>query len=98
MYFLRCLTTRATILPSPICTVRSHILAIGGCNSCIFSGHTAATLLLAHALAAAHPEWTGPLLVYCVLASAAILVTRSHYTVDVLVAWIASYAVVHAVS
>ena len=67
---------------------------MGGCNSCIFSGHTALTLLFAHTLAKAEPRLRPWVLGYCLVASTAIVATRAHYTVDVVVAWIAVAAIV----
>ena len=97
MYAMRCMTISATILPSPICQgSKTAAQAIGGCHSCIFSGHTALTLLLAYFVAMALPHLAPWLVAYCVVASLAIVATRSHYTVDVLVAWIAAYALTGA--
>lgn len=91
--FVRLICTRATVLPSPICNkYNSAPRAIGGCHDCIFSGHTVITLLLAHQLLQCFPEHKEALFVYCILGSLAIVVTRSHYTIDVIVAWIVAYA------
>lgn len=97
---LRCITMSVTLLPSPICTPGRSCAAIGGCHDCIFSGHTAMTLLLAYALARHFDgDWqvVVPLLAYSLATSALVVMTRAHYTVDVVVAWVAAYAVVKAV-
>ena len=86
---LRVITTRATHMPSPICTRRSFKpLVLGGCYDCIFSGHTFTTLLLAHTIASARPCYTHLLFGYSLLSSVFIVASRSHYTIDVLVAWV----------
>ena len=94
MFTLRAVTTSVTVLPSPICQGGRSSRAVGGCNSCIFSGHTVLTLLFAHTLAKAEPHLRPWLLVYCLVASIVIVATRAHYTVDVVVAWIAAAAIV----
>ena len=93
LFFLRSVTMSVTTLPSPICTATRRNGSIGGCHDCIFSGHTALTLLFAYHIAQARGHRV-ELLVYCLAASALIVATRSHYTVDVLVAWLAVYALV----
>ena len=93
-FALRCVTMSVTVLPSPICQGTQRAGALGGCHGCIFSGHTATTLLLAHAAATARPELAPALLAYCVAASACIVASRAHYSVDVVVAWIAVAALV----
>lgn len=90
---LRCVCVSVTVLPSPICRLGRGVRAVGGCHDCIFSGHTALTLVLAHTLAQMAPRLAIPLAAYCVLTSLLIVATRSHYTIDVLVAWIVVYAV-----
>jgi hypothetical protein len=91
--FFRTVMTSVTILPSPICTIRKSY-AIGGCNDCIFSGHTALTLVFAYYIAKCYPRKTKSLLMYSLLTSLLIIITRSHYTIDVIVAWFVVYAVV----
>ena len=94
-HLIRIVTTRVTILPSPICTASFRKpRAAGGCYDCIFSGHTSTTLLLSYFVYRYVPRWRWPLLAYCLAASLMIVATRSHYTIDVLVAWVVSYAVV----
>lgn len=96
-FMLRCITTMVTVLPSPICGKKASPQAIGGCNDCIFSGHTALTLLFAYAIYICQPTLMIPLLLYCIFASLWIILSRSHYTIDVLVAWIVVYAVILSV-
>jgi hypothetical protein len=94
MYLLRIFTTRATILPSPICTKERAASAIGGCHDCVFSGHTATMLLMAYFVYKRRADWLWPLVGYSILSTLAIVVTRSHYTIDVVVAWITVYAII----
>ena len=95
VYLIRVITTSATVLPSPICSAsRPSCRAVGGCHACIFSGHTATTLLFAWHLQKCFPEYTYHLLAYSVLSSLLIVATRSHYTIDVLVAWIVVHSLV----
>jgi hypothetical protein len=95
MFALRSVTVSATVLPSPICQGNKRMTdAVGGCHACVFSGHVACTLLLAHAASRVLP--TAPLVAYCLVASFLVVATRSHYSVDVLVAWIVAYALTRA--
>ena len=93
LFFLRILCFSFTILPCPY-TLTSHPKSIGGTNDCMFSGHTACTLLFAYIICAKIPGLKWPLLLYSLLASMLIVSTRSHYTADIIVAWIATYAVI----
>ena len=93
IFFLRILCFSFTILPCPY-TLTSRPKSIDGTNDCMFSGHTACTLLFAYIICAKIPSLKWPLLLYCLLASMLIVSTRSHYTADIIVAWIAAYAVI----
>ena len=94
IYILRAITTRVTILPSPICEKLKVVSAVGGCYDCIFSGHTALMLIFAYYIYKQNPKHKPYLIAYCILGSVFIIVTRSHYTIDVLVAWIVVYAII----
>lgn len=91
---LRCVCFSVTVLPTPfdVCDP----LAVGGCHDCVFSGHTAITLLFASVIYEVYPDMKWPLLAYCILGSLFIVMTRSHYTIDVIVAWIATHSVLCA--
>ena len=91
---LRALTTRVTILPSPICD-KTHPKALGGCNSCIFSGHAAFMLIFSYYIYKCFPQMLKWLLIYAILGSVLIITTRSHYTIDVLVSWLAVYTILN---
>jgi len=93
LMILRVITFSITILPSPICSKRSHPLAMGGCRDMIFSGHVTSMLLLAYTLYKHNPQYETALILYCTIGSLLIIATRSHYTIDVIVAYIAVYAV-----
>ena len=98
VFFARSLTFSCTLLPSPLssCMVKGS-QSVGGCHDCIFSGHTAMTLVLAYFLQKAYPSCKCALLSYCVIASLLITMTRAHYTIDVLVAWIVVYAIIKTI-
>ena len=94
--FLRSLTTVVTVLPSPICGMKK-VEAIGGCHDCIFSGHTSMTLIFSYFIYLCIPDLKELLIGYSILTSFFIIVTRSHYTIDVIVAWIVVYAIIKSV-
>ena len=96
MMFFRCITVMVTRLPSPICAHVDKVVAIGGNNSCIFSGHVALTILFAYVIYRHAPSYRRPLLAYCIITSLLIAATRSHYTIDIIVAWITVYAIIKA--
>ena len=94
---LRSITTIVTILPSPICG-QKKVEAIGGCHDCIFSGHTSMTLIFCYYMYLHNPYLKWPLLLYSMIGSFLIIITRSHYTIDVLIAWIVVYAALKTVN
>jgi hypothetical protein len=87
--FIRAFTTIATILPKhKVCDEKIGIrsLFLGGCYDKIFSGHTSFILLMSLLYYREHII-TLPLLIGINATNIlAILATRSHYTVDVLLA------------
>ena len=91
LLIVRAVFFSVTILPSPICSRRFKPHAIGGCHDCIFSAHTVATLVLAHSLYQHNPDYLGALMVYCILGSLLIIGTRSHYSIDVITAYVVVY-------
>ena len=94
IFLLRAFTITATILPSPICRDGKQSKAMGGCSDCIFSGHMACTLLYAYLIYKHTRAYKYLLLLYCILSGLFISMTRSHYTIDVIVAWLAVYAII----
>ena len=87
--FIRAFTTIATILPKhKICNEKINIrsLLLGGCYDKIFSGHTSFTLLLTLLYYREHIINLPLLIGINATNIPAILATRSHYTVDVLLA------------
>jgi len=87
--FIRAFTTISTILPKhSICdeTITTHSLLLGGCYDKIFSGHTSFTLLLTLLYYREHIINLPLLIGINATNILAILATRSHYTVDVLLA------------
>ena len=86
---IRAFTTISTILPKhKICneTIGIRSLLLGGCYDKIFSGHTSFTLLLTLLYYREHIINLPLLLGINAANILAILATRSHYTVDVLLA------------
>ena len=67
--------------------------AVGGCNSCVYSGHAALMLIFLHYICKYYPNWLKLSLIYAILGSLIVIITRSHYTVDVLVSWLAVYSI-----
>ena len=93
---LRSIMINVTVLPSPICDSqnRTKVNAIGGCHGCIFSGHTSLIILFSYLIYKCYPKMKIFLLIYSILSSFLITITRSHYTIDVLVAWIVAYCII----
>ena len=86
---IRAFTTISTILPKhKICNdkINTRSLLLGGCYDKIFSGHTSFTLLLTLLYYREHIINLPVLLGVNITNILAILATRSHYTVDVLLA------------
>jgi hypothetical protein len=87
--FIRAFTIVSTILPKhEICEVNFSLreFFLGGCYDKIFSGHTSFTLLLTLLYFREHIIGIIPLLGINIINCLLILATRSHYTVDVLLA------------
>lgn len=96
LIFLRSLTIFFTILPKHAdCSKRFEwsTCLVGQCYDKIFSGHTALTVLAALLLVRNGyvPKWLGALFVS--LETILILLTRSHYSVDVVFAMVITYLV-----
>lgn len=91
LMILRALVFSLTIIPSSFCSRGGKSNAIGGCHDCIYSGHTVATLILAYSVYQHNPQYQTALTMYCILGSLLIIGTRSHYTIDVIIAYIVVY-------
>ena len=96
--FIRCITTCVTIMP-PIkdCKIKLenknniYNYIIGHCNDKIFSGHTSFMLILFFVIYKYKILKSNYLIIYgllILLNSFLIILTRSHYTVDVILAYI----------
>lgn len=95
---IRALTIVATILPKhEKCEVKGNgflnFLSGGGCYDKIFSGHTAVVTLLGLNLLAANALNTPLFWGISAINAIVILLTRAHYTVDVILGFIISYLV-----
>ena len=91
VYCLRALFNIVTILPCPRALHRFK--SFGGKYTCIFSGHTAFLVVLSYFIFKRLPELKYHLMTFCLLGSLFIVMSRTHYTVDVLVAWLVVYVV-----
>ena len=96
LIFLRSLTILFTILPKhEKCSKRFEwsTCLVGQCYDKIFSGHTALTVLAALLLVRNGyiPSWLG--IMFVSLETLFILLTRSHYSVDVVFAMVITYVV-----
>ena len=100
IYLLRELTTAVTLLPPPPFCVeinsdkmsKSKVLTkiAGSCNETIFSGHTTFMLLcLLFVLPKINDNYIKiAIYTYALLTSFIIVAMRSHYTIDVVIAWV----------
>ena len=96
LIFVRSLTIFLTILPKhEHCSKRFQwsTCLVGQCYDKIFSGHTALTTLAALLLVRGGyiPSWLG--ILFVTFETIFILVTRSHYSIDVFFAMVMSYLV-----
>jgi hypothetical protein len=96
LIFLRSLTILFTILPKhENCSKRFEwsTCLVGQCYDKIFSGHTALTVLAALLLHRGGyiPTWLG--ILFVLFETVFILITRSHYSVDVFFAMVITYLV-----
>lgn len=93
---IRAMTTLATILPKhERCVPRTTMQTLwnGGCYDKIFSGHTALVTMLTLVLVGDKNISWGAFWGINIVNAAAILLTRAHYTVDVVLAFVISYLV-----
>ena len=67
---------------------------VGGCNETIFSGHTSfMVLILLYTIPYLHFFGKFIVIMYALFGTILIISLRSHYTIDVLLAWIITYLV-----
>lgn len=86
MYFARSLCNAVTVMPytkREPCKIRP---GFGYCNDYTFSGHTTLNLVTSSFIGA--PLWP----VWPVISSLASILTRDHYTIDIVIAWILFFA------
>lgn len=87
---LRCICSASTVLP-PLKNY-SDKYRLGGLNGTgteyIFSGHASYSALSAIYLYTQNIIGFWPIVIYNIISQSAIIITRNHYTVDIVLAWI----------
>jgi hypothetical protein len=86
MYFARALSNMVTQLPYATDKECKSKPPMGFCNDYIFSGHTTFNIVTSYFLK------NGMFPVYPIFSSLITIATRSHYSIDVLIAWIIFFA------
>lgn len=86
MYFARSLSNMVTQLPYAIDKECKAKPPLGFCNDYIFSGHTTFNIVTSYFLK------NGMFPVYPLFSSLITIATRSHYSIDILIAWIIFFA------
>ena len=86
MYFARALSNFVTHLPYATDKECKAKPPLGFCNDYIFSGHTTFNIVTSYFLK------NGMFPVYPIFSSLITIATRSHYSIDVLIAWIIFFA------
>lgn len=91
IFILRSITVYFTLFPSLYCHYHKSINSLGGCCDCLFSGHTATTLLsILFLINLGFPVYT---MIYPLFVSLMIIASKSHYTADVIVSWYITFLV-----
>jgi hypothetical protein len=96
LHLIRSLTIISTILPKhDQCTRNKSIFrkVLGDCYDKVFSGHTALVFLMTLILGREGYLNTIQIILINLLESSIILLTRSHYTIDVILAYFITYLV-----
>ena len=100
LVFIRSITTFVTILPaqSKKCENKNNLLTYlnGHCIDKIYSGHTALSLLvvlLYYKYNTLPITFTNILLILQIITAFFLILTRSHYTIDVILAYIITFGV-----
>jgi len=92
IYFVRSIFILTTVLPkSSKCEKQSHAFINGGCYDKIFSGHTAFLFVLTLLLNKYKIINLETLILLNIINVSIILLTRAHYTIDVIVSFLVSY-------
>lgn len=91
LFTLRAMCISLTILPSPICRpTQPRVSALGGCHDCVFSGHTATVILAWLFVVNSNPSLKMFACIHSLLTIVVVLGTRSHWSIDVIVAVLAA--------
>ena len=93
--FLRSICFTITILPSPSCYTTSKVLFVGGKRDAIFSGHTVITILNFLILSKYYKNFFLNICLFfsSLFYSYLLLLTRSHYSVDIFLAYIITISI-----
>jgi histidinol-phosphate/aromatic aminotransferase/cobyric acid decarboxylase-like protein/ribosomal protein S18 acetylase RimI-like enzyme len=88
LVFLRSVMVVCTVLPSLHAVPETPSIVFGHGRDYIFSGHTAfvASWILEYHARSAFPSWM--LIAWSAASATAIVATRMHYTIDVVLAWV----------
>jgi hypothetical protein len=88
IFMIRSVTTIVTILPKhKECKIEDKLIFVGGCHDKIFSGHFV-SVFLATILYLKNKWISMPILVLInIINSVSILLSRGHYTIDIIVAF-----------
>ena len=91
---LRMFSISLTIMPSIACQYkRTQNIITGGCNDCMFSGHTSLVLLVLLILVTDYKFPKLICLLVGIMYSLLIISAHVHYSVDVLIAWYITFLV-----
>jgi hypothetical protein len=91
--FIRSITIQLTVLPKTTCDIKTSFDLSGYCYDKIFSGHTAFMCLLTLFLFNLKKMPLFALIIINVLYGSLIIATRSHYTIDVFIAFIVTFLI-----
>lgn len=93
IYFIRSILTLINVLPkSSECNYNPHLAFInGGCYDKIFSGHSAFVFILTLLLNKYKIINFATLIIFNIINVSIILLTRTHYTIDIIVSFLVSY-------
>ena len=95
VFIIRAFTNFVTILPSP--KLGGDFKSFGGSYTCIFSGHIATIMILLYFIGLEIPFVSTFKLAYILPSALFIVASRTHYTIDVIVAAFVVLLTLHAI-